>query len=487
MMRVFTATLAAETNPASPLLTGMQDFRDRLYAPPGEHPPYPTISTAPLWVARRRAAAEGWTLIEGLCATATTAGRVVRAVYEQFRDEILAQLHAAMPLDMVILGLHGGMMATGYDDCEGDLLARARAIVGRNCVIGAELDPHGTITPAMLEAADILVCYKETPHTDFMERAEELVEMAIQAAQGRTRPVMSVFDCRMIMSSPTNREPLAGFVRRVKALEGRDGVLSISVGHCFALADLPETTYKVLVVTDDRRTAGDALAEKLGRELYAMRAEIALRFDTIETAVDRALAHATGPVVIADSADNPGAGSPGDSTFILKLLLGRGARSVCIGPLWDPMAVRMCFSAGVGAELPLRFGAKMGPSSGEPVDATVTVTALAPDATQSFGGAIDQLGDAAAIRIAGIDVVLCSKRTQALGTDLFTGLGIDPRTRHVVVLKSHNHFHAAYGPIAAEVIRAAAPGPSPIDYATAIYKGVRRPLWPLDPDPLGAG
>jgi microcystin degradation protein MlrC len=56
-----------------------------------------------------------------------------------------------------------------------------------------------------------------------------------------------------------------------------------------------------------------------------------------------------------------------------------------------------------------------------------------------------------------------------------------------VVLKSHNHFHAAYGPIAAEVIRAAAPGPSPIDYATATYKGVRRPLWPLDPDPLGAG
>jgi microcystin degradation protein MlrC len=393
----------------------------------------------------------------------------------------------ALPLDMVVLGLHGGMMAIGYDDCEGDLLTRLRDIVGPRCVVGAELDPHGTITPAMLGAADILVCYKETPHTDFLERAEELVEMAVQAANGRTRPVMSVFDCRMILSSPTNREPLAGFVRRIKALEGRDGVLSISIGHCFALADLPETTYKVLVVTDDRKAQGDVLAERLGRELYAMRAEIALRFVTIESALDTALASPAGPVVIADSADNPGAGSPGDSTFILKLLMARGASSACIGPLWDPVAVRMCFSAGVGAQLPLRFGAKMGPHSGEPVDAVVTVTALARDATQSFGDAIDPLGDAAAIRIGGIDIVLCSIRTQALGTDLFTGMGIDPRARHVVVVKSHNHFHAAFGPIAAGVIRAAAPGPSPIDYATATYRRVRRPIWPLDPDPLGAG
>jgi microcystin degradation protein MlrC len=31
---------------------------------------------------------------------------------------------------MVLLGLHGAMVADGYDDCEGDLLARVRQIVG---------------------------------------------------------------------------------------------------------------------------------------------------------------------------------------------------------------------------------------------------------------------------------------------------------------------------------------------------------------------
>src|SRR5262249_27243848 len=130
VMRVFTATLSAETNPASPLITGLQDFKDNLYALPGRHPDHPTLYTGPLWVARRRAAEKGWTLIEGLCTAATTAGLVVKPVFEELRDTILGQVEQALPLDMIVLGLHGGMMAVGYDDCEGDLLARVRALAG---------------------------------------------------------------------------------------------------------------------------------------------------------------------------------------------------------------------------------------------------------------------------------------------------------------------------------------------------------------------
>ena len=44
------------------------------------------------------------------------------------RDEVLTQLRAALPLDGVLFGLHGAMVAHGYDDVEGDLLERARAI-----------------------------------------------------------------------------------------------------------------------------------------------------------------------------------------------------------------------------------------------------------------------------------------------------------------------------------------------------------------------
>ena len=65
-----------------------------------------------------------------------------------------------------------------------------------------------------------------------------------------------------------------------------------------------------------------------------------------------------GPVVIADGADNPGSGAAGDSTIILCRLLERGVGHTALGPLWDPVAVRIAFDAGVGARLPLRLGGK---------------------------------------------------------------------------------------------------------------------------------
>ncbi len=37
---------------------------------------------------------------------------------------------------MVLLNLHGAMVAEGYPDCEGDMLSKIRDIVGANVVLG---------------------------------------------------------------------------------------------------------------------------------------------------------------------------------------------------------------------------------------------------------------------------------------------------------------------------------------------------------------
>ena len=485
-MKAFTACLGSETNTFSPILCGRDAFAGNFYAPPGQHPDHPTLYSGPMMALRRRVKEGGnWQVVEGLSTFATTGGIVTRPVYEEYRDAILAQLKAAMPVDFVALGLHGAMVADGYEDCEGDLLRRVRRIVGPNVKVGAELDLHCNLTSAMVEHADVLVPYKESPHIDVLERGEELVQMLADAAAGRTKPVMSVFDCRMVTSSPTTREPMQSFVRRMKALEGKDGVLSVSLVHCFGFNDVPEMGYKVLVVTDDRKAEGDALARKLGHEIYRMRREIGMTFLTIEEAIDRALAAPTGPVVLADGADNAGGGAASDSTWFILALQKRGVRDACVGPLWDPIAVRMCFAAGEGGVFQLRFGAKMNANSGEPIDAQVKVTRLVKDAWQTFGDVRDPIGDAAAIEVDGVAVVLNSARDQAFGVDLFTNLGIDPRTKRIVVVKSHNHFFAAFSKIATEVHRTTAPGPLALDYSKVPYKRLKRPIWPLDPDPLG--
>jgi microcystin degradation protein MlrC len=115
-----------------------------------------------------------------------------------------------------------------------------------------------------------------------------------------------------------------------------------------------------------------------------------------------------------------------------------------------------------------------------PIDATVTVTALKRDCWQSFGPTQVPLGDCAAVRVGGVAVVLISNRTQALGLELFRNLSIEPTECKLVVVKSTNHFMAAFGPIAKKVIYVDAYGPLSRDYRRIPYAKVRRPIWPLD-------
>ena len=129
-MRVFTATLGTETNTFSPIPTGLDNFKETMFFRAGEHPNEPTTFTGPLWAARKRAKSGNWQVIEGLCTFAQPAGITTRKVYEDLRDEMLSDLKKAMPVDMVVLGMHGAMVADGYDDCEGDMIERVRRIVG---------------------------------------------------------------------------------------------------------------------------------------------------------------------------------------------------------------------------------------------------------------------------------------------------------------------------------------------------------------------
>ena len=481
-MRIFTATLATETNTFAPLPTSLRAYREGVFYRPGEHPDdAPRMCTAPLFVARRRARRDGFTLIEGSCFAASPAGTTNRADYEFMRDEILAELRAAMPLDAVLLGLHGAMVAFGYDDVEGDVIERVRAIVGPRCIIGVELDLHCHLTVARVRRADIIVLYKEFPHTDVVERAEDLLDLVLATLRHEIKPVMSVYDCRQIQSYPTTLPVMRAFVDRIKALEGKDGILSVSIAHCFPYGDVPELSARVLVIADGQKEKADRLATQLGEELVSMRGKTMPEYHDVATGIAAALDANVAPVVVAEPADNAGGGAPSDNTSILRELIRRKVANAGLGPIWDPVAVRLCFDAGVGATLPLRIGGKIGPASGLPLDCAAEILALAESCTQSFGPTKVPLGDCAAVRVGhGVDVVLISTRTQALGLELFTNLGIDPRQKQLLVVKSTNHFMAAFGPIAKQVLYIDSDAPLSRDYRKIPYAKVLRPIWPLD-------
>ena len=438
-MRIFTAALATETNTFSPICIDRRAFEASLYAPPGTHPETPTLCSAPITVGRRVAAQKGWELIEGTATWADPAGLVNRRTYEGLRDEILDQLRAAMPVDAVVLGLHGAMVADGYEDTEGDFLSRVREIVGPDILVCAELDPHSHLTKKRLAAAEFFVYFKEFPHTDFVDRAEDLWRIAVDTLEGRVKPVMSVFDCRMIDVFPTSRDPMRSFVDKIMAMEESDAdILSISVIHGFMAGDVPEMGTKLLVVSDNKPDKGSAIARSLGLELFSKRGTFIMPQIDEKEAVSLAMAATSGPIVIADLWDNPGGGTSGDATVILQELLDRGATDTAIGTIWDPMAVQICMAAGEGAEIPLRFGAKSAPGTGTPIDGHVKIIRVVANAEMRFGESFAPFGDAAYIQLDGIDIILNSTRAHpysTMGAALAAGLafGAVPELRKTLL------------------------------------------------------
>ena len=479
-MRIFFGALGTETNTFAPLPTGLSSFRDRDYYRAGAHPTKPSFLSAPLHVLREQSAQVGFELIEGMIASAQPSGITTRVAFETLRDELLDDLRVAMPVSMVILGMHGAMVADGYDDCEGDLLSHVRAIVGPTVTVGAELDLHAHLSPAMVELADVLVLYKEYPHTDTLARAKELVDLCLKKYAGKIQPVAALIDCEMIVPIHTTREPGKSIVQRIQAMEGNDGILSVSIAHGFATGDVPDMGTKVLVYSDADAGKAQVLARQLADELIAMRDQLSIPFRTIDQALDEALAIQGGPVVLADRPDNPGSGAAGDATFVLRRLLERKITGAALGPLWDPMAVKIAFDAGVGAILMMRIGGKTSPFSGDPVDLLCKVSALKENMTMTgLSGGQTSLGNCARIQAEGVDIVLSSTRNQAMNTDLFTQLGCTLTDKKIVVVKSAQHFYASFSTIAKAVIYVGGQGAATPDWDTFTYHKVQMPRWPL--------
>lgn len=490
-MKLFWAGLATETNTFSPFPTTLANFQVLRAADAGAGGPqfdgwFEGVNTI-----RAIVQARGYEFVSSLAAFAEPAGPTLRSAYEQLRDELLADLTAALPVEIVMLDLHGAMVAQGYDDCEGDLAARVREIVGPDVKIGVELDLHCHLSQKLIDQTDVVVIYKEYPHVDVLERAKELFALLADAAEGRTRPVMALYDCRMIGLFATSPQPMRGFVDSMMALEGRDGVLSVSLAHGFPWGDVPDMGSRMLVVTDNDLPKAQRLAEQLGRAFFALRHET----DRKPAPLDEVFDYVAGlpvsgkPVVVADITDNPGGGAPSDSTFALRAMLERGISAAGVAMIWDPVVVDIAKQAGAGARLRLRIGGKMGPMSGDPLDLDVEVVGVVENMVQEFpqlGTAPVKMfcGDAAALRCQGIDIIVNSVRTQVLSPQVFTSFGIDVAQKRCLVVKSTQHFYAAYAPIAAEVLYVGAPGALIPYYQQLPYQKAQTDKYPWVDDPF---
>ncbi len=122
-MKVFIACLGTETNTFASLPTGLKTFEETMLFRGDATEHAPGLFSEPLHVWRRRIEEHQGELVESIAAFAQPGGITPAPVYEGLHDEMLADLEAAAPFDMVLLNMHGAMVADGYDDCEGDMKA----------------------------------------------------------------------------------------------------------------------------------------------------------------------------------------------------------------------------------------------------------------------------------------------------------------------------------------------------------------------------
>jgi microcystin degradation protein MlrC len=489
--RVLTAELAHETNTFSRHLTGKQAFRDR----------YVLMGDAAI-VARRDANTElagfldaghtyDWHIEHVLSAAAGPSGKVERAAFEWLCDPIVAAVESGQ-FDGILLGLHGAAVLDFSDDGEGEILRRIRAVCGEDLPIAITLDPHANVSLEMCSLADIVVSFRTYPHIDMRETGRRAGAILQRTMAGEIKPSTIRVSCPMLEETNGGRTdvgPMIARLARAKDYEKGHDVFAVSINAGFASTDIADVGPTVLVTGQGNFTPHYAFAEEIAADIWARRHDQINDYLTVEAAAARAVGFnpVNGPLVIADYADNPGAGAYGDSTVLLEALLDQHVSNACFGPMVDGETVQQLHGAKVGETASVVLGGKFDPAFGGGPLALEGELISTSDGRYVgdgpiVGGLSRSFGPSAVLRVDGIEILIVTIAKQMLDLQQFKSFGIDPEHKSVVALKSMQHFRAAFEPIAGQVIVCDSGALCTLQYSRLPYRKVRRPIFPLDQD-----
>ena len=438
-----------------------------------------------------RALERDWRLLPTVYAAAMPAGVVAGEAYAQLLDELVNRLSQSMPLDGVLLTLHGAMVAESQLDAEADIVARARAVVGEAAPIVVLLDMHGNISPRLVELADVLLAYDTNPHIDAYARGLEAVDIMARLRQRELQPTAAIARPALLLpaqSTSTAEAPLAPVHARAAEMEAQDEVICIAVMAGFAYADTPCTGPGIIVTADGQPALAEACAAELSDLLFELRSQALPRFLPPEEAVSLAKRQTEGPVILVDSADNIGGGTTGDGTDALAAMLAQEVREGAV-VLADAEAVDICWQAGRGAEVSLEVGGKTDNWHGPPIAVTGSVRALSEGVFEceladnhfaAFYGSTVHMGRSVWLRAAGLNILLTERKTPPFDLAQLRHIGIIPEAQRMIAVKSAVAYRAAYMPIAAKVIEMDTAGLCSANLSRFPYRHLRRPVYPLD-------
>ncbi len=443
--------------------------------------------------------AAGHEIVPCLFAVAQPSGTIETASYEAMADELVADIKAALPVDAVVLDMHGAGVVEGLADLEADLAGRVRAVIGPNVPLVCTLDLHGNTTQAMADLVDLMLGVHEYPHVDMYERGVEVVEALTHLVDGEWQPVTHVERLPILLPTSTTFGGPAGDIRDAcLSAESHPDVIDCTFFHGFPYTDVPHVGASVVVTTNAnpdlaRRVAAATTVwdQRDGSRAESLTPEIALR---------RAVSAATkgGPVVVNETSDNPGGGTPGDATHLLRAMIEMGIADdldrVVFGCIYDPAVATQAHDAGVGATIEVRLGGKHDDLHGAPIEGSAYVKTLTDGefvfSSPMLAGGRSRWGPTVRLQMGGaggLDVIVTSWRSQVFDREILELCGIDVDRCDLIVLKSSQHFRAGFADVASEIITADSPGLTTLDITVFDHASADGPHWPVDPGTHWAG
>jgi microcystin degradation protein MlrC len=488
--KLVVAMMMHETNTFSPLPTPIESFARR-GALRGEAAIADAAGTnTPLGGFVDLAREEGCEFVVPIAGNAHPSGLVTNAAFDEMSGAIVEAIAAGC--DGVMLALHGAMVTETWDDGEGELLRRIRA-VAPDVPIAVALDFHAQMTEAMVSNATIITGYRTYPHIDMAETSRRAGRTLLRALAGEAEP-RTIWDSRPIMSSTLvhtpSREPMKSLMAMAAAAENSGAVLNASVFGGFPQADIPHLALSAVAVCDGKTAEGELLLARILDAAWERREGFLFHPEPLADQIARARTLDGGPIILADHGDNTASGGTQDVMSVVAEAIRQGLDNACAGPICDPAAVAQMIAAGVGAEVTLQLGGKVDmPAMGlaaAPLEVSGRVrritdgefTVTGPMAT----GSVIRMGRTAVLDTGKIEIVVSEQRAEPYDLGVFTHCGIDPAGKRYVLIKSRQHFRAGFEPIARHIVMCDGDGCTASDLALFDYKHIRRPLYPFDPD-----
>lgn len=409
--------------------------------------------------------------------------------HEELKRRLMERLQPALPVDGVLLSLHGAYSVQGLDDGDGDILKAVRAQVGPDCPIISVHDLHCNIGPDMAHIATALIVEDTYPHVDMAERGMEAAAMMVRTIRGEIRPTMGWRPIPLLWSAPhmiTAEVPMATVMEQVFDLEKEPGVLtaSLSVGYQWVDSDINGAS--TIVVTDNDPQGAQQKADQLAGWIWERRSTWICSTLTPSDGLKRGEAIGKYPIILADQADNSGGGAPSDSTEILRLFIERNLQEAAVLYMVDPETAQQAKRAGVGSKISVEVGGKSHALCGPPVPMRAKVLALTDGRFvydgPMFANLATTVGDSALLQQGGVYVVVISLPNQPIDLALSRTLGLDCRKMRYLCLKSTGHFRSGFGPVAGSIFNVDAAGAMVSDFSKLPFRRLGRRVYPLHQD-----